>query len=686
LANLGAGGVAVTGVNPPGINGADVTRARQLLTDLAGSVASVVHTSDLRNPIDTDYIDMGKWNPHESHQNDFNFFVKDDWKVRKNLTLNIGVRYDRIGVPYEATGQVGAPVGGSSGLFGLSGTSVSDMFQPGRMVGSLTQTEPVGKNSPNADKQLYKDDKNNFGPAIGLSWSVPWGGADKTVVRAGYGLSYQAGGEFQLIDRASNSLPTTRYTATYTTSGALDLTTIKLPLSRGDEKTYLTVPVTDRTLAILGFDTNRVTPYVQAWNVEVQRELVQNLTLEMRYVGTKGTKLFGVVPINDANIFENGILEAFNITRAGGNAPLFDRMLGGLNVTGAGVVNGVTVTGSQALRLNTSTRTFLANGNVGQLADFLNRSTSFTGQGGGIIRNGGLPENFVVTNPQFNTVGLVSNPGTSSYHSLQMQVTKRLSHGFTSQTSYTWSRGLGEADNDEASTYRNPRDRSFDKSLLSFHRTHALQSNGTWELPFGPNRTFLRNAPGWLSRLVERWQLGGILNRTSGAPLTIGAAVSSWIQLTNQTPMLVGDFPKSTGKVVKTSVPGVLTYFDGFQQITDPGIANVTAVDSLRSQFNNYAIADSQGKVVLMNPGPGQLGNLGLRSIEGPASFRLDMNLVKRIKIAESKDFEIRADAINILNKPQWGDPNVAIDNTSFGRITTATGARSFSLSGRFSF
>jgi hypothetical protein len=199
-----------------------------------------------------------------------------------------------------------------------------------------------------------------------------------------------------------------------------------------------------------------VTPYVQAWNVEVQRELVQNLTLEMRYVGTKGTKLFGVVPINDVNILENGILEAFNITRAGGNAPLFDRMLRGLNVTGAGVVNGVTVTGSQALRLNISTRTFLANGNVGQLADFLNRSTSFTGQGGGIIRNGGLPENFVVTNPQFNTVGLVSNPGTSSYHSLQMQVTKRLSHGFTSQTSYTWSRGLGEADNDEASTYRNP--------------------------------------------------------------------------------------------------------------------------------------------------------------------------------------------------------------------------------------
>src|SRR6267142_269670 len=679
LANLGAGGIAVTGINPPGIAGADVTRARSLLTDLAGSVARVVHTSDLRNPIDTDYIDIGKWNPHESHQNDFNLFFKDDWKLRRNLTLNLGVRYDKIGVPWEATGQVGAPVGGSKGLFGISGTSVADMYQPGLLNGSLTQTEPVGKNSLNPDKQLYKDDWNNFGPAIGLSWSVPWGGPDKTVVRAGYGISFQAGGEYQLIDRASNSLPTTRYTARFTSPSYLDLRTIRLPLSRGDEKTYLTVPLTDRTLAILGFDSNRVTPYVQNWNLELQRELVRNLTVEARYVASKSTKLFGVVPINDANIFENGILDAFNITRAGGNAPLFDRMLRGLNVTGVGVVNGTTITGSQALRLNTNTRSFLANGNVGQLADFLNRSTNFTGQGGGILRNAGLPDNFVVTNPQFNTVGIVSNPGTSTYHSMQLQITKRLSQGFTNQTSYTWSRGLVEADNDEAATYRNPRNRSFDKALLSFHRTHAIQTNGTLELPLGPDHALLGNAPAWLSRLVERWQLGGIFSWTSGAPLTITAATSSWIQLVNQTPAVVGDFPKNAGRVVRTSTPGVVTFLNGFQQVNEPSLASVNTTDSLRGQFSNYAIADSQGRVVLMNPAPGQLGNLGQRWIEGPARLGLDMNLLKRVRITEAKEFELRVDAINILNKPQWELPpaaNLNIDDTNFGRITNAIGSR----------
>src|SRR5439155_9061086 len=148
---------------------------------------------------------------------------------------------------------------------------------------------------------------------------------------------------------------------------------------------------------------------------------------------------------------KNGFLDAFNTTRAGGNAPLFDQMLRSLNIPGAGVVNGTTVTGSAALRAYTATRTFIANGSIGQLADFLNRSTNVTGKGGGFVRNSGLfPENFFVLNPQFQTVTLNSNPGSSTYHSLQLQVTKRLSHGFTNSTSYVWSRTLGENDADGA--------------------------------------------------------------------------------------------------------------------------------------------------------------------------------------------------------------------------------------------
>jgi hypothetical protein len=684
---FGAGGTAVTGITATGLSGADATRARNLLADLAGSVDRVVHTIDLRNPVETDYIDLEKWNPRAMHQNEFSFFFKDDWKLRPNLTFNIGIRYDFMGVPYERNGLVSAPVGGMKGLFGITGTSEADLYQPGLSRGSLMQVEPVGKNSANPDKKLFNDDWNNFAPAIGFSWSPSWGVPGKTVLRAGYGVNYQPGGQFYTVDQHGSTFPGTLWTSTFTSADYLDLTKLSLPLATKDIQPFQTAPLTDRTQAIVGFHSNTVVPYVQNWNLELQREIMENLTVEARYVATKGSKLYGVVPINNVNIFESRVLDAFNITRAGGNAELFDRMLLGLNVTGVGVVNGTTITGSDALRRNTTTRNFLANGNVGQLADYLNRSTAFTGAGGGILRNGGLPENFMIANPQYKDVGIAGNPSNSTYHSMQLQVTKRLSSGFTNQTSYTWSRALGLG-NDERShnPYRDPRNQSFDKALLDSHRTHSIRSNGSWELPFGPNRALLSGASGFVSRLVERWQLGGIFNWTSGAPLTITAPTSSWTELTNQTPMLVGDFPKSSGQVVRATAPGVITYFEGLQQITDPSVASVTTTNALRDQFSNYAIADAQGRVLLMHPAPGQLGSLGRGWIEGPPRLGLDLNLIKRVRIDERKEFEVRVDAIDILNTPQWGDPNLNINSLNFGRITSATGNRQFTINARVNF
>jgi hypothetical protein len=361
-------------------------------------------------------------------------------------------------------------------------------------------------------------------------------------------------------------------------------------------------------------------------------------------------------------------------------------MLRGLSIPGAGMVNGTTITGSAALRAFTSTRALIANGNVGGLADFLNRSTSVTGNGGGFVRNSGLfPENFFVLNPQFNNVTLYTNPGSSTYHSLQVQLTKRLSHGMTNSTAYTWSRALGENDTDGAVTYRDPRNRSLNKALLGFHRTHMFTSNGTFELPLGPGRAFLGDAPGFIQRIVERWQLGGIFSWASGTPLTVTAPISTITQSTaGTTPNIAGDFSKSAGGVTK--VANGVTYFSGIQQIPDPSRTSVSSLNALSGAFNSLAIADAEGKLLLVNPAPGTLGTLGLKWVEGPASLGLDVNLIKRVRIAETKEFEFRVDAVNVLNHPNFGDPNVSINSTSFGRITSATGNRRFVLNLRMNF
>jgi hypothetical protein len=147
---------------------------------------------------------------------------------------------------------------------------------------------------------------------------------------------------------------------------------------------------------------------------------------------------------------------------------------------------------------------------------------------------------------------------------------------------------------------------------------------------------------------------------------------------------MVGDFPKNIGKVARVS-NGVV-YFEGLQQVIDPARAGVTTLQTTQSGFSNRAIADAQGNLLLINQAPGQLGTLGQRWIEGPGVVGLDMNLIKRVSIDETREFELRLDAINVLNRPNFDNPQLDINNTSFGRITGAAGARSFVINARVNF
>src|SRR5262245_8260278 len=501
--------VAVQGLNNiAGLTGRNVTTAEQLLVDLAGSVSNVTRTFYIQKPTDNQFTGLVQ-TPRDYHQNEWGAFFKDDWKVRPGLTLNLGVRYDFYGVPWEKSGLQAFPTGGNKGLFGISGTDLSAQWNPYATGGSLTTLAFTGKNSPNPDTKWYNNDWNNFSPAVGLSWSMPWWGKDKTIVRAGYGMSYPGSANFNAGWNFTNpSSQSISQNLTRLGLGAqyFNLATIPLPVPQPADVPLTVEPLTQRSAALRASDENRVIPYIQNWNLEIQRSLASNLTLEARYIGSKGTKLLGGIPLNDVNIFENGMLDAFITTRRGGDAKLFDQMLNGLTLTpgtnaslGQGVINGTTLTGSAALRAYSSTRGFIADGDVGQLADFLNRSANITGQGGGLLRNSKLfPENFIVVNPQFMSVRVDGNPGNSTYHAMTLQITKRLSSGFTNQTSYTWSKTLGENTDDGAAMYLNPRQRALNKTLVDFHREHSIRSNGSYELPFGPKRQFLTNGTGWL--------------------------------------------------------------------------------------------------------------------------------------------------------------------------------------------
>jgi hypothetical protein len=671
-----------------GLTNNNSTNARNLLYNLAGSVDNIRQGFDLvssSGPLAfKGYQDGITLKKRDWRANEFSGFFKDDWKVTSNLSLNLGVHYEWFGVPYEGRGLAGRVVNGFQGLCGIG-------------CGALTTVELVGKNSPNPDAKLFNDDWNNLAPSFGFSYSIP-GLGKQTILRGGYGISYTgamikgamgAGG----LDAGGGTLPGLAGISggnglTYTQATYWNLANVVLPFAPQFQP-LAAVPLTDpRTLTMNMYEPNRVSPYVQNFNLSIQRQITGTLTLDVSYVGSKGSKLFGRNDLNYTKI-QGAFLDAFNTTRAGGNAPLFDQMLMGMNIPGAGVVNGTTVTGSQALRLYTNTRTFLANGSVGGLANFLNTSTTITNRGGGYIRNSGqFPEDYIVFNPQFSSVGVNGNLSNSTYHSMQIQVTKRLSHGITNRTGYTWSRTIGLSDDDNNVAARDPLNRNLDKSVLGYHRTHNLTSNGTLELPFGPNRAFLNSAPAWVSRIVERWQLGGVMAWSSGGPLTLSAgSLTNIYQQATNTPMILGEMPE--GKVTRMSDGSLPNYFPTLTlgaAGSDPGRSAVTGTNSLATFYTNRAILDASGNPLLINPGPGQVGTVGIRTIEGPGRFTFDMNLLKKVAVSENKEFEVRVDMVNVLNHPVFGNPNVDINSASFGRISTAGDGRRFTIGARLNF
>jgi hypothetical protein len=702
-ANLGVGTVAISGItttNFRGINTNDITLAQQLLANLSGSIDSLAQDFFLLTPDQKDFVGFqngGVIKTRTYHQNDYAGFFKDSWKVTSNLTLNMGLRYDLYGTPYDSTGMGVKPIGGQAALFGSSGKDFGARFTPGASGGAPTIIGFAGKHSPNPENLIYNDDFNNIAPSFGFSWNVPWFGRS-TVARGGYGWNYTGAPTFlqysSIIGGApGSSLSITQQPGALTPSQYLDIgSALKaFPLPTGGIRPLEPVPVTNRVTGLQGFADNRVVPYVQNWNLSVQQELVRNVTMEVRYVGSKGTKLRSAKELNTINIFENGILNAFNITRAGGNAPLFDAMLN--NITIGTITVGRNGSGSEALRQFATTNQWIANGEAASLANFLNSATTGTGEAGGLLRRNGFPENFIVVNPQFGSLQLHGNDDNSNYHSLQASVRKRLSRGLSGELNYTWSRAMGNSaagnanTGDTTTSERDPRNRQLQKGLVTFHRTNSFKGHGGWDLPFGPNRLFMAGAPGWVQRFVEGWNVSGILSWNTGQPLSITTARRTVDSRGNiNTPDLVGVLPSGLGKVRKGNA--FVEFFEGLstRRATEPNFGQSATV--LGGRFTNQVVLDSAGNIILQNPEPGKAGNLGLSlsGVEGPSRFGLDMAMQKRTRLTERTTFTIRADAVNVLNRPIWNNPNTDINSDSFGRITSATGTRTITLNARIDF
>ena len=653
--------------------------AQTLLTDLSGSVAQVLQNFNASPGANPAFL-SGQSRYQHIRAPEYSFFFKDDYKITSTLTLNIGLRYELYTVPTENVGRGAVLEGGSGSIFGISGTSFADLFHPGVINGKPTTIRPIGPKSSNPDERHFAGDHNNFGPAAGFAWQLPWWGKGKTTLRGGYGVGFERN-PLYLVSSMNGAEPGFSNLANLTPSVPTSLANVQLPLKPGSQPLQ-TIPFTDRTAPVYSLDSNLRTGYYQNFSLSVARVLNQSTVLEVRYVGNKGTKLVQQANINEVNIVENGILDAYRITQRGGNAPLFDKLFVGLPG-----VDGVRVTGSDFVRSNTSgLQGFLANNDVAGFASAINSTPLTPGQNGGILRRVGLPENFIVANPQFGAATLAGNFGNSSYHSMQTEINRRFASGWTLQGNYTFSKALGNYDGDGSALgqdFRTLRNRGLDKMRMSFDRRHVVKANGIWELPFGPGKRFGSSTRGWVGHLIGGWQTGSIVTVQTGAPISLGA-VGAFNTAGNNTPVSVAALDNSLGEVMRT--PAGVVYFTGLKQVVDPYVSQITDINAIRGRSTMLAITDATGNLLLRNPEPGQLG-MAPRFLTGPGLIQFDLNILKRLRFRERYELTIRADAINAGNKANFSNPDTNINSLTFGNITgTSTDPRIVVLSGRFSF
>ncbi len=243
--------------------------------------------------------------------NSWDWFAQDEWKLRGNLTLNLGVRYEYVSPFAETSNRI-------VNLDVAPGVTAVQPVQPG-------QPGIGGSRFPTT---LVNPDRNNFSPRLGIAWKAK----NKTVIRAGYGMNYNTGA-YQGIGQQLAFQPPFSFTQTNVQAATGDLT-----LQNG----FPVAPAGTITNSY-GVERNYRLGYVQVWNADVQQEIAPTLLLNISYNGTKGTRLDIVESPNRtatgillANVqpflFENSLADS---TAHSGTVRLRKRLQRGVAVSGS---------------------------------------------------------------------------------------------------------------------------------------------------------------------------------------------------------------------------------------------------------------------------------------------------------------------------------------------------------------
>lgn len=572
------------------------------------------------------------------------FFVQDDWRIKRNLTINLGLRYDHD-TPYSE--KLGRTVNGfdSVSLNPISAAaSAAYALNPISQIPASAFKVPGGLTFASAsDRQIWQNDSNVLSPRVGFAWS-PDVFHGTTVIRGGVGIFVQplAMSSLNPVGKYSSSPVLTQEgfsqstpvvtASSYVSPNTSTTGTLSDPFPGG---VFLQAAGVNGGLAT--FDGQTISffapveknPYSERWTLGVQRAITPNLVMEVAYIGNHSVHL----PIAYTQL--NGIPRQYLSTVPYRDQAVIDALNASVTNPFKGLMPGTSSNGSTI-----NVRQLLAPFPEFPYAD----STTFS--------SGVLEQN--------NTIG------SSTFNSLNVRVEKRMSHGLSVIGTYAWSKLM------EQDSYLNATDTTLEKRISPFDRTQRFVAAVNYTLPIGRGKVVNLESR-VLDMLVGGWQLNGIYSYQTGAPLL-------WMNGSTNNP---GDYPLCAVATVNGSCPADAN-----------GVPQYATTMPMDIGFNNRDTNGASFDTGYFVTASGSQYQYHLRTLPTTLSrFRqdgtnnFDASILKNFSVSESKYFQFRMEGFNILNHPTFNAPNLQANNSSFGVINAmANRPRQLQIGLRFVF
>ncbi len=433
----------------------DTSGASALGQDLASMLMGIAQSGSMSNP--TSFAMQNLY---------LGGYIQDDIKLTRNLTVNVGLRYevewpiterfDRLvtGFAFDTPSPIDAQARAAYAQKPIAALPASQFqLRGGLLYAGQTDT----------GRSMFHMQKTNMLPRFGLAWQV----SRRTTIRTGYGIFYGSLGVNATVPQMAGYtqstpiIPTLDNGQTYPAlvSNPFPDGLLPIPGRSGGLSTYMGQAITFEA-------PNKRQPYSQRWSFAVQELLPSMILLDVSYVGNRSTHL--------------NALRQINATPA--------QYLSTSPVRDTAVIN------------------FLSTASTSPLYKLAPLFTSTTMTNANLLR----------PYPQFTGVAMNSSDGYSWYHSLQVRAARRMSHGVTLNAGYAFTKTM------EATQFLNESDMMPYETLSPSHRPHRVTFNGICELPFGRKRAFLNHMAKPLEGILGNWQFSAIVIRQAGGPLTWG--------------------------------------------------------------------------------------------------------------------------------------------------------------------